>query len=131
MNARRKLLQALLAATWPAPMLAQTTDERAITVALGDDAVRDASVEVGAPITFVGPNGKRLSLAPLKGAFSIAGKIENGIGRYVILLPNDYVIHSPPIAGRRGPKPGSFMVSEADLKAIWDRITPETRIYIF
>ncbi len=107
------------------------TSSGRLSLNFGSDTVRDAKVEIGAPITFEGPNGKLLSLAPLKGAFNVVGKVENGLGRYVIQLPNDYVIHSPPTAGRRGPKPGSFMVSEADLKAIWDRITPETRVYIF
>ena len=102
-----------------------------LSLNFGNNTVRDAKVEVGAPITFEGPNGKILSLAPLKGAFNVADKAENGLWRYVILLPNGYVIHSPPTSGRRGPKPGSFMASEADLKAIWDRITPETRVYIF
>jgi hypothetical protein len=107
------------------------TSNKRLSLNFGNDTVRDANVQVGSPIRFEGPNGKTLSLAPLKGAFNVAGKVENGLGRYVILLPNDYIIHSPPTAGRREPKPGSFMVSEADLKAIWDRITPETRVYIF
>ena len=49
----------------------------------------------------------------------------NGLGRYVIFLPNSYVIHSPPPPDSplQGPKPGSFMVPEADLAAIWPRIT--------
>jgi hypothetical protein len=59
--------------------------------------------------------------------------VKNGLGRYVILLPNDYVIHSPPPADSplKGAKPGSFMVPEADLAAIWKRIGPETRVYVF
>jgi hypothetical protein len=99
----------------------------------GNDTIRDADARVGAPVQFTGPNGKTLSLAPLKGAFTVSGKemdVPRAPGKYVILLPNDYVIHSPPAAGAR-PKAGSFMVPEADLKAIWDRITTETRVYIF
>ena len=59
--------------------------------------------------------------------------VPNGLGRYVIFLPNSYVIHSPPPpeSPLQGPKPGSFMVSEADLAAIWPRITTQTRVYIF
>ena len=59
--------------------------------------------------------------------------IENGLGKYVIFLPDNYVIHSPPAADSplHGPKPGSFMVPEEDLAAIWPRVTKETRVYIF
>jgi hypothetical protein len=51
----------------------------------------------------------------------------------VIFLPDGYVIHSPPPpeSPLQGPKPGSFMVSEADLAALWPRITNQTRVYIF
>jgi hypothetical protein len=109
------------------------TARKKLYLNFGNDTVRDADVRVGEAIEFTGPNGKTLSLAPLKGAFTVAGKevdAPKGPGKYVILLPNDYVIHSPPAAGGRA-KRGSFMVPEADLKAIWDRITTETRVYIF
>ena len=48
-------------------------------------------------------------------------------------LPDNYVIHSPPPAKSplHGPKPGSFMVPEADMAAIWPRISTATRVYIF
>ncbi|MDP3541164.1 MAG: L,D-transpeptidase [Elusimicrobiota bacterium] len=126
---------------------------------LGTDSLRDADVQIGAPAVLESPGGRTWTFVPLKGSFHVAGKeaglawrvpswvyalnrssapahlpiVENGLGKYVILLPNDYVIHSPPAAGSplRGPKPGSFMVPEADLRAIWDRITTETRVYIF
>jgi hypothetical protein len=59
--------------------------------------------------------------------------VHNWLGHYVIFLPNNYVIQSPPPAGSplQGPKPGSFMVPEDDLAAIWPRITKDTRVYIF
>jgi hypothetical protein len=59
--------------------------------------------------------------------------IPSGLGRYVIVLENDYVIHSPPPpeSPLRGAKPGSFLVPEADLAAIWPRIGPPTRVYVF
>lgn len=126
---------------------------------LGTDSLRDANVTIGAPAVVEAPGGKSWVFVPLKGSFLVAGKEEglawrapawvyamnaapepsplpvvaNGLGKYVILLPNDYVIHSPPAAGSplKGAKPGSFMVPEADLRAIWDRITPETRVHIF
>jgi len=62
------------------------------------------------------------------------GTVANGLGRYVIMLPDNYVIHSPPPEGsplHGKPKPGSFMVPEADLAAIWPRISKTTRVYIF
>ena len=59
-------------------------------------------------------------------------KMEFRLGKYVIFLPDNYVIHSPPSdSPLKGPKPGSFMVPEADLAAIWPRITKDTRVYIF
>lgn len=112
------------------------TEKKRIFMNFGNDTVRDADLQVGAPVEVAGPDGRTLTLPALKGAFSVVGKetdVENGLGKFVVLLPNDYVIHSPPAPGsaRKGPKPGSFMVPETYLKAIWDRITPETRVYIF
>jgi hypothetical protein len=59
--------------------------------------------------------------------------VRNGLGRYVIVLANNYIIHSPPPpeSPLQGPKPGSFMAPEDDLAAIWPRISKETRVYIF
>jgi hypothetical protein len=126
---------------------------------LGPSVVREADVQIGAAREIASPNGKKWTFLPLKGGFSVTGKEEgyvwavpewvyamraerapaaravvpNGLGRYVIFLPNSYIIHSPPPPGSplQGPKPGSFMVPEADLAAIWPRITTETRVYIF
>jgi hypothetical protein len=126
---------------------------------LGRDVVRQAAVEVGAPRTIKGSAGKMWTFVPLKGGFNVEGKeadmrwripewvyamnggptpserpsIAGGLGKYVISLPNNYVIHSPPAADSplHGAKPGSFMVPEADLAAIWPRITTRTRVYVF
>jgi len=59
--------------------------------------------------------------------------IEGGLGRYVIVLSEDAVIHSPPPpeSPLKGVKPGSFLVPEADLAAIWKRVGPRTRVYVF
>jgi hypothetical protein len=125
---------------------------------IGNDVVRDADVHIGESKT-VTAKGKTWTFIPIKGAFSIIGKddnyawlipewvyalngqkppstrptVENGLGKYVVFLPDNYVIHSPPSADSplKGPKPGSFMVPEADLAAIWPRITKNTRVYIF
>lgn len=135
------------------------TGKKKLSLNYGNAAVRDADVQIGEPATIEEPNGKTWTFAPLKGDFNVVGKedglpwlvpswvyamnhrpvpserptIGDGLGKYVVLLPNGYVIHSPPAAASplKGPKPGSFMVPEADLQAIWDRITPETRVYIF
>lgn len=135
------------------------TARKKLSLNFGNDVVREADVQIGAPAAVNSPGGKSWTFVPLKGAFNVEGKeaglpwrvppwvysmnnipapavlptIPNGLGKYVVLLPNDYVIHSPPPEGSpmKGPKPGSFMVSEKDLQAIWDRITPETRVYIF
>lgn len=135
------------------------TARKKLYLNFGNDTVRDADVQIGAPVTVGGPSGKSWTFVPVKGAFTVVGKevelpwrippwvyamnkqplpadrptIPDGLGKYVIFLPNDYVIHSPPASDSplKGPKPGSFMVPEADLQAIWDRITTETRVYIF
>ena len=135
------------------------TERKKLYLNLGKDTVRDADVQIGDPVTIEGLNGKTWTFVALKGAFTVVGKevglpwsippwvyslnkqpvpidpptIKNGLGKYVVLLPNGYVIHSPSAADSplKGPKPGSFMVPQADLQAIWDRITPETRVYIF
>jgi hypothetical protein len=125
----------------------------------GSDVAREADVKIGPPATVAGPAGKQWTFVPLKGAVNVRSKeqghawrvpewlyamnrqpipadrpvIQDGLGKYVIFLPNGYVIHSQPSADSplRGPKPGSFMVPEGDLAAIWPRISDKTRVYVF
>lgn len=134
------------------------TKRRKMEFRLGKDIVRDCDVQIGEPKTLTW-KGKTWTFLPLKGAFSVVGKeqdyawevptwvyvmnggqppetrptVPNGLGKYVVFLPDDYVIHSPPSPDSplKGPKPGSYMVPEADLAAIWPRITKDTRVYIF
>jgi len=56
-----------------------------------------------------------------------------GLGRYVLVFSDGYLIHSPPPpeSPLKAAKPGSFMVPEADLAAVWRRVGPGTRIYVF
>lgn len=125
----------------------------------GDTMLREADVEIG-PQAVVEGAGRRWTFVPVKGAFEIEGKvaghtwripewvylmekqpvpadrpsISGGLGKYVIQLPNGYVIHSPPVeeSPLDGPKPGSIMVkSESDLRAIWPRIHKGTKVYIY
>lgn len=135
------------------------TQRRTLQLRIGKDVVRECPVEIGPTKTITGPGSKTWTFLPLKGGFNVKGKeqgydwavpawlyamhgerapaerrvVPNGLGRYVIVLPNNYVIHSPPPADSplQGPKPGSFMAPEADLAAIWPRITTQTRVYIF
>lgn len=125
---------------------------------LGENVVRDCDVQIGEGKT-INWKGKTWTFVPVKGSFSVIGKeadfawqipgwvyamngqdppesrptVANGLGKYVIFLPDNYVIHSPPAADSplKGPKPGSYMVPETDLAAIWPRITKNTRVYIF
>jgi hypothetical protein len=134
------------------------TRKRDFSFHFGDRTLRDAPVVIGPPRTIVAGR-KKWTFAPLTGAFSVESKVEegtwrvpewvfrmkgekppkslptiaNGLGKYVIVLGNDYVIHSPPApeSPLEGAKPGSFMVPESDLAAIWKRIGRETRVYIF
>lgn len=135
------------------------TQRKKLQLRLGPAVVREADVQIGEAKTITSPTGKTWTFLPLKGGFSVVGKEEgyswavpawvyalrgqpapaeravvpNGLGRYVIFLPDNYIIHSPPPpeSPLQGPKPGSFMVAEADLAALWPRITNETRVYIF
>ncbi len=134
------------------------TRKREFQLHFADKVVRDAPVEVGPPRTFTAGK-KTWTFAPLSGAFSVTGKFENGgwkapewayrmngrappkglptiangLGRYVIHLGNDYVIHSAPSprSPLKGVKPGSFLMPEADLAAIWPRVGKDTRVYVF
>jgi hypothetical protein len=138
--------------------IAIDTKKQEFSFRFADKRLRDAPVEVGLPRTIVAGK-KKWTFAPLTGAFSVGGKFEekswrapewvyrmkgakppkslptvaNGLGKYVISLGNEYVIHSPPPpeSPLKGAKPGSFMVPEADLAAIWRRVGSETRVYIF
>ena len=157
-NALDARLKYLAASKRNAFYIAINTKKGDFSFHYADKTLRDAPVQVGPPQTIVSGK-KKWTFAPLTGAFSVSTKVEggswtvpewvyrmkgaappkprptikNGLGRYVIQLGNDYVIHSPPPPGSplRGAKPGSFMVPEADLAAIWERIGPETRVYVF
>lgn len=139
--------------------LAVDTSKRKLYLRLGKDIVREADIQIGEGRTITA-SGHTWTFVPLRGDFNVTGKstsydwtvpewlyamnnqpvpasrpsIKNGLGNYVIFLPDNYVIHSPPpaespLAGR--PKPGSIMVPEADLAAMWPRITTNTHVYIF
>lgn len=126
----------------------------------GDSVLREGDVTIGESKTIQGEGDKTWTFIPAKGAFPIESKlvghdwvvpewvyamngepvpasrpaIPNGLGKYVLTLPNGYVIHTPPGAESpiKGAKPGSFMVSESDLAAIWARInTGQTQVYIY
>jgi len=116
----------------------------------GDTVLRDDAITVGEAKT-MNANGRTWTFVPLKGAFPVEGKVvgfawrvpewldpnrpvvPNGLGKYVLFLPNGYVIHTPPAEGSplQGAKPGSFMVSEETLAAIWPRIHKGTPVYIY
>ena len=140
--------------------LSVDTARKKLALRLGKDVVREADIQVGDAKT-VKSGTKTWTFVPVKGAFTVTDKktnygwvvsewayalrgqpipavrqnIANVLGTYVVFLPDGYLIQSPPpasspLAGM--PKPGSIMVPEADLAAMWPRITPgQTRVYIF
>lgn len=139
--------------------IAVDTAKRKLFLRIGKDIAREANIEIGETKTIT-DRGRSWTFVPLKGGFTVVSKsdgydwtvpewlyamnhepipaarpsIPNGLGHYIVVLPDNYVIHSPPpdaspLHGR--PKPGSIMVPEADLAAIWPRITNSTRVYIF
>ena len=125
----------------------------------GDKVLRDAPVEVGEPRVVHGKGGKSWTFVPVTGGFSVQEKLEDagwsipawvyamngkepprplpevaaGLGKYVLVFAGSYVIHSPPSPDSplKTVKPASFMVPEADLAAIWRRVGPGTRVYVF
>jgi hypothetical protein len=135
------------------------TRARKFQFRLGDDVLREAPVEIGAPVPASSRSGRAWAVPPLSGAFTVRSKsvspawkapqrayaaaglrapdplpsIPGGLGKYVVELEGGYVIHSPPPrqSPLKGAKPGSFLVPEADLAAIWKRIGPQTRVYVF
>lgn len=125
----------------------------------GDTALREEDVAIGESRT-VEARGKRWTFLPVKGAFPVQAKlvgyewpvpewlyamkgealpatpqvVANGLGRYILVIGNGYVIHSPPSeeSPLQGVKPGSFMVSADFLAAIWPRIARnKTQVYIY
>ncbi len=134
------------------------TKERKLRFYYGGTVLREADVAIGEARTITGGD-KKWTFVPLKGAFPVEAKIvglawrvpawmyalrdepapaerpviREGLGKYVIFLPNGYAIHSPPSADSplQGPKPGSYLVSEEVLRAIWPRIHKGTPVYIF
>jgi len=135
------------------------TEKKKMQFRIGKSVVREADVQIGEAKTLTSRSGKRWTFYPLKGGFNVVDKddsyaspipewvyalrnepapehrpaVRNWLGRHVIFLPNNYVIHSPPPpeSPLQGPKPGSFMVPDDDLAAIWPRISNQTRVYIF
>ncbi|HYV43069.1 MAG TPA: hypothetical protein VEO02_14880 [Thermoanaerobaculia bacterium] len=135
------------------------TKRRQFAFKYGDKVVREASFEAGAPRVIRAKNGARWTFAPVTGAFTVKEKLEKadwkvpewvyimnrekppdplptvpaGLGRYVLVFSDGYLIHSPPPleSPLKAAKPGSFMVPEADLSAVWRRVGPGTRIYVF
>jgi len=138
--------------------LAIDTTNRTLRLQFGPETVREATVIIGEP-RVVTAEGKTWRFVPLKGALTVVGKLVDqpwavpawayamrnapiprsssnvigGLGKYVILLPNGYVIHSPPSLASplEGAKPGSFMIAEDQMRAIWPRISTATSVYIY
>jgi len=135
------------------------TRARTLRFYYGGTMLREAPVTIGETRTITARD-KKWTFLPLKGAFPVQAKIVDyewrvpewvyamqqqpvppvrpviagGLGRYVLVLSNGYVIHSPPVPGSplTGAKPGSYMVDEEVLRAIWPRIhRNETQVFIF
>lgn len=140
--------------------LAVDTQAKKLRFYYGDTVLREGEIVVGEQKTIKGSGGKTWTFIPVKGSFPIQAKVvdhawkvpewvyamqgqpvpdtppvvERGLGRYVLFLPNGYVIHSAPSEASplKGAKPGSIMASEDDLRAIWPRIHKDkTQVYIF
>ena len=126
------------------------TQKRKMRFNYGDTILREDDVAIGETRT-INAGQRTWTFIPLKGAFPVEAKIvgynwrvpewldqarpvvPNGLGKYVLFLPNGYVVHSPPSEASplRGAKPGSYMVTEETLAAIWPRIHRGTQVYIY
>jgi hypothetical protein len=135
------------------------TKARKLRFYYGDSVLRDADITIGESRTLEA-SGKKWTFIPVKGAFTVEAKvidyawripewayalnqqpvpperpiISGGLGKYVLFLPNGYVIHTPPPESSplKGAKPGSYMVSEDVMRAIWPRINKDsTKVYIY
>jgi len=135
------------------------TKAKQMSLRVGDRIVREAPLAVGSPRRIRTASGETVGEPPLSGAFTVRQKLERpswkppasiwtaarrpvpsplpeipgGLGRYVIVLAEDVVLHSPPPpeSPLQGPRPGSFEAPEADLAAIWRRVGKDTRVYVF
>lgn len=155
-NGRAQFLQSLKSADF---FLSVDTQEKKLRFYYGDTVLREADLTVGSNAEIKAPDGRSWTFVPVKGSFKIESKVvdypwqipewvyvmdkqpvpesrptlEDGLGKYVIFVGNGYAIHSPPSdkSPLKGAKPGSFMVSDDDLRAIWPRIHIGTPVYIF
>lgn len=134
------------------------TQQKKLRFYYGDTVLREGDVTIGQAANIKAPHAT-WTFVPLKGAFGIEGKavdfdwkppewayamngqavpanppvVRDGLGKFVIFLPNGYVIHTQPSSDSplKGAKPGSFLVDEDFLNAIWPRIHKGTQVYIF
>lgn len=156
LDGRAKFLAALKSEEF---YLSIDTKARKIRFYYGDTVLREDDVQIGESRTITSGD-KTWTFVALKGAFPVEAKlvsyawpvpewvyamrntpvpaqravVQDGLGKYVIFLPNGYAIHTQPSADSplQGPKPGSFMVSEDMIRAIWPRVsTKKTTVYIF
>ncbi|HEV7767679.1 MAG TPA: L,D-transpeptidase [Thermoanaerobaculia bacterium] len=135
------------------------TTARKLCFYYGDTMLREDNLTVGDSKT-IAAGDKTWTFIPLKGAFPVEAKLVDhawkipewvyamndqpipeqrpampaALGRYVLFLPNGYAIHTQPAPGSplQGVKPGSYMVSEDFMRAVWARIDAgTTQVYIF
>lgn len=139
--------------------LSVDTADRKLRFYYGDTVLREADLTIGESKT-VKSGDKTWTFIPLKGAFPVEAKlvhhawkipewvyamkgqpvpsqrpsIPDALGEYVLFLPDGYAIHTPPAeeSPLDGAKPGSYMVSEDFMRAVWPRIhSGKTQVYIY
>lgn len=139
--------------------LSVDTRARKLRFYYGDTVLRETGITIG-ETKKLESNGRRWTFIPVKGTFPIEAKIvdyawtipewvyalnghpapaqrptvQGGLGRYVLFLNDGYVIHTPPVEGSplEGAKPGSYMIDETTMRAIWPRIHKnKTQVYIY
>ena len=156
LDSRMKLVNSLKSENF---YLSVDTKSRRLRFYYGDTVLREAELTVGDSKTLKAGD-KTWTFVPLKGAFQVEAKlvdyawpvpewaytmngqpvpaqrptVPNGLGRYVLFLPDGYAIHTQPSAESplKGAKPGSYMVPEDFMRAVWPRIhAGKTQVYIY
>jgi hypothetical protein len=140
--------------------LAVNTEESTLALRHGAATLREVHLEVGRDSIVHAPDGRTWRFVRAVGERRLAEKeagsdepipewvyisrgvpvppeaerrVEGGNGKYILHLDDGTEIYSRPEAGplAEGVKPGDFVASEDDLRAIFDAVSVDTPVYIY
>ncbi len=139
--------------------LAIDLSDSTLYLEFNDKTLRAVKLRLGADTTVQVPGGERYTFIVPRGPFvvekvgrnvewqvpdwlytlhgkavpDVRPRITGGLGRYVLFLGENIVIHSPPVESSplTQPYPGSFEAPEADLKALFETVKVGTKVFIY